>query len=74
MTKTISLTDDAYKILRSMKLKGESFSQTIKRLSKRRGTLSEILDLYPELAEAAEYEEAVEETRKKIDKGLAEVP
>ena len=66
MTKTISLTDEAYNLLKNMKLKGESFSDTIKRLTKK-GKLTEILDLYPELENVDEFEEAIRENRKAFD-------
>ena len=69
MSKTISLTNEAYDLLKSMKLKGESFSDTIKRLTKK-GKLSEVLFLYPELQEAEEFEKAVRENRKDIDIGF----
>ena len=69
MTKTISLTDEAYKSLRNMKLKGESFSDTIKRLTKK-GNLTEILDLYPELENVEEFEEAIRENRRALDERL----
>ena len=69
MSKTISLTNEAYDLLKSMKLKGESFSDTIKRLAKK-GKLSEVLFLYPELQEAEEFEKAVRENRKTIDMRL----
>ena len=69
MSKTISLTNEAYDLLKSMKLKGESFSDTVKRLAKK-GKLSEVLFLYPELQEAEEFEKAVRENRKTIDMRL----
>ncbi len=69
VTKTISLTDEAYNLLKSIKLKGESFSETIKGLIKR-GNLTEILDLYPELENVEEFEEAILENRKALDERL----
>jgi len=69
MTKTISLTNDAYDLLKNMKLEGESFSDTIKRLA-RKGKLSEVLYLYPELQEAEEFKDAIRENRKAIDMRL----
>jgi predicted CopG family antitoxin len=66
MSKTISLTNEAYDLLKNMKLKGESFSDTIKRLTKK-GKLSEVLFLYPELQETEEFEEAARENRKATD-------
>ena len=66
MTKTISLTDEAYNSLRNIKLRGESFSDVIRRLTKK-GKLTEILDLYPELESVEEFEEAIRENRKALD-------
>jgi len=71
MTKTISLSDEAYDILKRMKTGKESFSDTIKKLAGR-GKLSEILDLYPEITDK-EYEKSVKELRKKIDARLKDV-
>ena len=56
MSKTISLTNEAYDLLKSMKLK--------------KGKLSEVLFLYPELQEAEEFEKAVRENRKATDIGF----
>ena len=69
VTKTISLTDEAYNLLKNMKLKGESFSDTIKRLI-RKGKFAETLDLYPELENAEEFEEAILENRKALNERL----
>jgi len=71
MTKTISLSDEAYDILKRMKTGKESFSDTIKKLAGR-GKLSEILDLYPEITDK-EYEKSVKELRKKIDTKLKDM-
>jgi len=35
-SKTISVSEDAYDLLKKMKLNGESFTETIRRLAKRR--------------------------------------
>ncbi|MFQ6052307.1 MAG: antitoxin VapB family protein [Candidatus Hydrothermarchaeota archaeon] len=72
MTKTISLSDEAYALLSKLKLKGESFSDTIIRLAKRRGKLIEIIDLYPELTELEEFEVAIKKQREEIDHRLRE--
>lgn len=66
MTRTVTLTEEAYTLLKSMTLEGESFSDTIKRLAKK-GKLTEILDLYPELEKVEEFEEAIKENRKALD-------
>lgn len=71
MTKTISLSDEAYDLLKKMKIGKESFSDTIKKLAGR-GKLSEVLDLYPEITDK-EYEKSVKDLRKKIDARLKDM-
>lgn len=71
MTKTISLSDEAYDILKRMKTGKESFSDTIKKLAGR-GKLSEVLDIYPEIMDK-EYEKSAKELRKKIDARLKDM-
>jgi predicted CopG family antitoxin len=70
MTKTISLSDEAYSLLRSVKRRDESFSDVIKRLIGNKGRLSEVLFIYPELKDVEEFEAAVEEVKEKIGKEL----
>jgi predicted CopG family antitoxin len=70
MTKTISLSDEAYELLKSIKRDDESFSDVIKRLVGKKGNLTELLDLYPELINVGEYEEAVLSFRKEMDRRL----
>nr|MDO8077369.1 antitoxin VapB family protein [Candidatus Freyarchaeota archaeon] len=70
MTKTISLSDEAYKLLKSIKRNNESFSDVIKRLVGKKGKLVEVLDLYPELSDVQDYEEAVSSIRKEMDRRL----
>ncbi|MGQ9721550.1 MAG: antitoxin VapB family protein [Candidatus Jordarchaeum sp.] len=70
MTKTISLSDEAYKLLKSIKRNDESFSDVIKRLVGKKGKLIDVLDLYPELSDVREYEEAVGAIRKEMDRRL----
>jgi predicted CopG family antitoxin len=70
MTKSISLSDDVYILLNSIRGKDESFSEVIRRLTSEKGRLMEIVDLYPELSEVSEYEESVKRLRKQIDEGL----
>ena len=57
MTKSISLSDDVYTLLKSIRGKDESFSEVIRRLTSNKGRLMEIVDLYPELSEVLEYED-----------------
>lgn len=49
-TKTLSVTEDVYETLKRMKLEGESFSDTIRRLA-RRGTLTECAGLWSGMPE-----------------------
>ncbi len=71
MTKTISLSDEAYDLLKKRKMGKESFSDAIKRLAVK-GKLSEVLDLYPEITDK-EYEKSAKDLRKKIDARLKDV-
>ena len=50
-SKTISVSEDAYELLKKMKLKGESFTQTIKRLAKRR-RLTDCAGLWSDVSKA----------------------
>jgi len=70
MTKSISLSDDVYTLLKSIRGKDESFSEVIRRLTSNKGRLMEIVDIYPELSEVLEYEESVRGLRKQIDEDL----
>ena len=70
MTKSISLSDDVYTLLNSIRGKDESFSEVIRKLTSEKGRLMEIVDLYPELSEVSEYEESVKRLRKQIDEDL----
>ena len=72
MTKNISLSEDVYALLNSIKSKDESFSEVIRRLTgnRNKGRLIEIIDLYPELSDVSEYEESIKELRKQIDEEL----
>jgi predicted CopG family antitoxin len=49
-SKNISITDDVYEILTKMKLEGESFSDTIRRLAKR-GSLVECAGLWSDMSD-----------------------
>ncbi|MCX6648362.1 MAG: antitoxin VapB family protein [Candidatus Bathyarchaeota archaeon] len=68
MTKTISLTEDAYELLKNMKRGNESFSDTIMRLAKRRH-LSNCAGLWSDIPD--EKREAttrkIREVRKRIE-------
>lgn len=71
MTKTISLSEDAYKTLKKQKLPGESFSDAVLRLCRTKAKLSDILPMYPELIGNEEYLNAVSEARESTDKRLS---
>jgi len=68
MTKTISLSDEAYELLRRHKLASESFSDTVMRLARRGGKLSEVIGLYPELRGRTALARLVREGRRRLDK------
>lgn len=70
MAKTISLSEDAYSTLKNLKLGGESFSDTVLRLSKTKAKPSQVLPMYPELKGNKEYLDAISELRKAIDDRL----
>jgi predicted CopG family antitoxin len=61
-TKTISITDEAYALLKSFKGEGESFTDAIKKLAGRR-SLDGIIGFLSE-EEAAEMEGHIKEARK----------
>ena len=67
MTKTISLSDEAYTVLKRHKLATESFSDTVVRLARHGGKLSEVIGLFPELARKTGLERVVRENRRRID-------
>ena len=64
-SKNISITEDVYKLLTRMKLKDESFSQTIRRLTKGR-RLSECAGLWSDISEKEfnEIREGIEQAKK----------
>ena len=70
-SKNISITDDVYEILSRMKLEGESFSDTIRRLAKR-GSLAECAGLWADMSDA-EYRaliEGIESLKEEADKSV----
>lgn len=68
MTKTISLSDKAYELLRRHKLATESFSDTVVRLARQGGKLSEVIGLYPELRGSTTFARVVRENRRRLDR------
>lgn len=70
-SKTISITEDVYDVLFQLRLEGESFSDTIRRLAKR-DKLSECAGLWADLPEE-EFEairDGLLEARKGLDKSM----
>jgi len=70
-SKTISVTEDVYNLLKKMKLKGESFSETIRRLVKGR-RISDLAGLWSDIPEAVleEIKEGIRESRRLALKSL----
>ena len=71
MTKTISLSEEAYRVLHRHKLAGESFSDTVIRLARQGGKLSEVIGLYPELRGRTILADLVRENRRQLDRRVA---
>jgi len=71
MTKTISPSDEAYELLRRQKLADESFSDTVIRLARHGGRLSEVIGMYPELRGRTELARLVKENRRRLDRRMA---
>ena len=74
-SRNISVTDDVYELLTKMKLKNESFSDTIRRLAKRR----DLIDCAGAWSDVSENEmksfsEGLSELRKKTLQSLREKP
>jgi len=70
-SKNISLTDDAYELLKKMKMGDESFSDTIRRLAKRR-RISDCVGLWAEVPDEdiEVIKENIKEIRKRADESL----
>lgn len=66
-SRTISITDNVYKMLSRLKLKNESFSETITRLAKK-GKISECAGLWGDMPEKEleELEEGIKRMRESI--------
>ena len=67
-SKNISLKEETYELISREKLPGESFSDTIERLVKRRGKLMDAVESWDEVdkEEVDEIEENIDKARKKI--------
>ncbi len=69
--KTITIKEDAYNTLKSMKRPDESFSDVILRVGKRRVTAKDIFGtLKMDKKEAERMRKAVRETRKQLNKEM----
>ena len=70
-SKNISLTEDAYELLKSMKLGDESFSDTIRRLARRR-RLSDCVGLWADMPEEEieAIKGSIEDLRRRADESL----
>ncbi|MEE9236991.1 MAG: antitoxin VapB family protein [Thermoplasmata archaeon] len=70
MTKTISLSEDAYRLLKRQKRGEESFSDTVRRLAASRSSLVDLLGLYPELVGDSEFADQAHAARQEIEARL----
>lgn len=72
-SKNISITEDVYNLLSKMKLKGESFSETIKRLSERR-RLADCAGLWSDVPEEEmeAFRESINDLRRRTGRSLRE--
>lgn len=70
-SKTISVSEDAYDLLKKMKLKGESFTETIRRLAKRR-RLTDCAGLWSDVPEEEmeALRSSIEELRQSASESL----
>jgi len=71
-SKNISITDDVYNLLKSLKLEGESFSDTIRRLALSKGKITEFFGLWKEMPEDEFHDitKNINAIRSQIDKEL----
>ncbi|MGM0405782.1 MAG: antitoxin VapB family protein [Thermoplasmatota archaeon] len=73
-SKNVSLKEETYELISREKLPGESFSDTIERLVKRRGKLMDAVKSWDEVDkdEVDEIEENIEKARKKFTSEMKE--
>ena len=69
-TKSVTIKESAYEILKSRKQEGDSFSDVIERIASRR-SLTELLDVLSE-KEGERLADEVEKTRKELDEDISE--
>ena len=72
-SRNISVTDDVYELLTKMKLKNESFSDTIRRLAKRRD-LTEYASVWSDVSvgEMKAFEVGLSELKEKAIRSMRE--
>lgn len=68
-TKSLTITEEAYRRLKAHKREGESFTDTVLRLT---GDESERMEGFGALADVEGFRAAVEETREDVDADLRE--
>lgn len=66
-TKSLTITDEAYERLKAHKREGESFTDTILRLT---GSDRDLLKGFGAMSEVEGFRDAVEETRDELDADL----
>ena len=71
MVKTITVTDDAYEMLKKMKSGDESFSEVIKRVAKPQLNLRDYFGILPK-EDAEKVQKALKERRLSISKDIEE--
>jgi len=68
-TKSLTITDEAYEQLKKHKQEGESFTETIIRLT---GSDRDVMKGFGAMRDVEGFREAVEETRDELDADLRE--
>jgi predicted CopG family antitoxin len=71
-TKTITITEDAYEMIKRLKHEGESFSDLFKRLGSTRARVSDIMGILKHTPkEADEFARRVKDIHEELGKGFA---
>jgi predicted CopG family antitoxin len=65
VSRSISISDEAYNMLTNFQLKGESYSQTLIRLFKRQENLLELAGAWAKIPDSEDAIKIIEETVKK---------
>ena len=73
-TKTITITEDAYEILRRHKVKDESFSEVIKREFAKKGDIMKFAGAWSHLSdkEISEIKKNIKDTKRRFTKEILE--